>query len=277
MSGGDTGIAGWPVAHSLSPVIHRYWRARHGIPGDYHLFPIDPAHFNEQIQTLKRTAPRGFNVTVPHKETILSVLDTVDAAAHHIGAVNTVVRDGPTWRGTNTDAYGFITHLTASGPVSLDKTVLLGAGGAARAAIVALQEAGAKQILLLNRTRTTAEALAAEFGVRVGDWQQRDALLEGASLLANTTVLGMKGKPALEVSLTHLPVQATVYDIVYVPLETPLLAAARARGNRAVDGLGMLLYQAQRAFAEWHGVLPEVDEGVRQAVLAEIARREAMA
>ena len=273
MSALVTGIVGWPVAHSLSPAIHNYWRRQHGIDGSYELFPIAPEHMENELRRLKARGVRGFNVTVPHKETIVPFLDTVDETAHHIGAVNTVVRDGATWRGTNTDAYGFLTHLQASAAPSLENVVVLGAGGAARAAIVALQQAGAGSILLLNRTRSTADALAAEFRIKAGEWEQRAALLEGAGLLVNTTVLGMQGKPPLDLSLDALPLSATVYDIVYAPLETPLLAAARARGNSVVDGLGMLLYQAQRAFAEWHGVLPQVDDALRATVLATLAQR----
>lgn len=278
MNASTTGLIGWPVAHSLSPVIHGYWRQKYGIAGAYELLPVDPAQMDAQIRQLKKRGLRGFNVTVPHKETILPFLDTVDAVAHHIGAVNTVVRDGATWRGTNTDAYGFITHLKASVPALeplLEKTVVLGAGGAARAAVAALKEAGVRQLVLLNRTRATADALAAEFGVKAGEWDQRDAVAEGATLLVNTTSLGMQGKPPLALEIGKLAANAAVYDIVYAPLETEILAAARRHGRLAVDGLGMLLYQAQRAFEEWHGVLPDVDDALRQAVLDEITRRAA--
>ena len=276
MSARDTGIIGWPVAQSLSPVIHAYWRAKHAITGDYRLFPIDPAHFAEQLKTVKTRSVRGFNVTVPHKETIIPFLDTVDDAARHIGAVNTVVRDGATWRGTNTDAYGFITHLKEQvGDLQpyIDKVVVLGAGGAARAVIVALQEAGARQMVITNRTKPTADMLAAEFGVKAAAWEEKENQLQAAGLLVNTTVLGMKGKPPLEIDIKNLPPAAAVYDIVYAPLETELLKKAKATGRRPVDGLGMLLYQAQRAFQEWHGVLPAVDDGLRTAVLAEIKKR----
>ena len=280
MGAGDTGVIGWPVAHSLSPVIHGYWRAKHGIAGHYELIAIAPEELAEKIKKAKASGLRGFNVTVPHKEAIIPFLDTVDDTAHHIGAVNTAVRDGATWRGTNTDAYGFITHLKETlGELTpyIKKVVLLGAGGAARAAIVALQGAGAKQIVITNRTKQTADALAAEFGVKAAAWDEKEHQLQGATLLVNTTVLGMKGRPPLEIDLKNLPAHAAVYDIVYAPLETELLKQAKASGYRPVEGLGMLLYQAQLAFKEWHGILPEADAGLRAAVLAEIKRRAAFA
>ncbi len=270
-----SGLIGWPVAHSLSPVIHHYWRAQHGIAGDYTLFPINPERFDDDVKTLQRQNLRGFNVTVPYKERILAQLDTIDPVAQHIGAVNTVVRDGTTWRGTNTDAYGFITHLQASATaLDLSRVVLLGAGGAARAAIVALQETGAGELMLINRTAETAAALAAEFGCKTGDWEARNDALDGATLLVNTTSLGMTGKPPLTLALDALAPQAVVYDIVYAPLETALLKQAKITGRQPVDGLGMLLYQAQKAFEEWHGILPVVDDTLRQHVLAELAARE---
>ena len=278
MGATDTGIIGWPVAQSLSPVIHGYWRMLHHIEGNYELFAIDPVTMDTDIKKLKARGIRGFNVTVPHKETIGAYLDTVDALAHHIGAVNTVVRDGATWRGTNTDAYGFISHLNASvGALApyLESVVILGAGGAARAAIAALKEAGAQKILLLNRTKATADALAAEFKIKAGEWDARNELIEGATLLVNTTVLGMKGNPPLEISLAKLVPDAAVYDIVYAPLLTRLLLEAADRGFHAIDGLGMLLYQAQMGFHEWHGVWPQVTDELRALVLAEIKKREA--
>lgn len=276
MSAPTTGLIGWPVAHSLSPIIHRHWRAQHNIAGDYELLPIDPADMETGLRRLKIRGLKGFNVTVPHKETIIPFLDTVDDLAHHIGAVNTVVRDGSTWRGTNTDAYGFMAHLKASAPnADLSRVVVLGAGGAARAAIVALKEAGAGDILLLNRTAATAAGLAAEFGVKAGEWDARDDALDGATLLVNSTSLGMQGKPALEISLKKMAANAAIYDVVYAPLETPLLAAARSQRLLAIDGLGMLLYQAQRAFEEWHGVRPQIDAALRAAVQDELNRRSA--
>jgi shikimate dehydrogenase len=292
-----TGLIGWPVAHSLSPVIHRHWLNHYGIEGSYELFPIDPANMEPEIKKLKALGVRGFNVTVPHKETIIPFLDTVDEAAHRIGAVNTVIRDGQTWRGTNTDAYGFMAHLKESLKPSpsgssrgssqtmdfrdkrendawLEKIVILGAGGAARAVIAALKEAGAKHILILNRTKATADALAAEFGVKAGEWEARDEAVQKATLLVNTTSLGMKGHPPLDVDLKNLAEGAAVYDIVYAPLETALLKSARSLRLIAVDGLGMLLYQAQLAFKEWHGILPEVNGELRALVLAEIGKRD---
>lgn len=270
MSASTTGIIGWPVAHSLSPLIHGYWREQYSIEGSYELFPIAPEALESEIKKLKNRGPRGFNVTVPHKETIIPFLDTVDATAHHIGAVNTVVRDGATWRGTNTDAYGFITHLKESvnnlEPL-LERVVILGAGGAARAATVALKEAGAKTILILNRTKSRADALAAEFGAKAGEWDARNDLLDGATLLVNTTTLGMVGKEPLEIDVKKMAAHAAIYDVVYAPLETDLLKAARSLRLLAIDGLGMLLYQAQLAFEEWHGIHPAVDGTLRKLVM----------
>ncbi len=277
MASNDTGLIGWPVSHSLSPIIHGYWRSTHSISGDYVPVPISPEELAEKIKKTKASGLRGFNVTVPHKQAIIPFLDVIDATAQHIGAVNTAVRDGSTWRGTNTDAYGFIAHMRdVVGDVSpyLKKVVILGAGGASRAIIVGLQEAGAKDILLLNRTKQTADILAAEFGIASGDWNERNDLLENSTLVVNTTSLGMKGQPPLEIDLKKTAANAAVYDIVYAPLETEILASARRLKRLAVDGLGMLLYQAQKAFEEWHGILPAVDQGLRDAVLDEIKRRE---
>src|SRR4029077_6014585 len=209
-----------------------------------------------------------------HKEKVLGLVDRLSEEAVRIGAVNTVVvgADG-LLEGSNTDGYGFLAHLKAAAPLWRAKNgaaVILGAGGAARAIAVALLDAGVGELRLGNRTLARAEALAAEFGNRVKavGWAERSAALKDAGLLVNSTTLGMSGQPGLEIDLKHLPAAAIVYDIVYVPLETPLLAAARKRGHVAVDGLGMLLHQALPGFAAWFGITPEVSPELREFVLA---------
>ncbi len=279
MGANDTGIIGWPVSHSLSPLIQNRWRQQYGVGGSYELMPIEPEHLVEKIKKTKASGLRGFNVTVPHKESIIPFLDTVDDIAHHIGAVNTVVREGSTWRGTNTDAYGFITALkkstTASAKQDLLKNVLvLGAGGSCRAVIVALQEAGAESITLTNRTKEKADALAAEFGVKSLPWEDKEGFLRKTTLLVNTTVLGMVGHPPLVLSLNQLNPSAVVYDLVYAPTPTEIVRQARSKHIFALNGLGMLIYQAQRAFEEWHGVLPQVEEALTALLMTEIQKRK---
>ena len=220
---------------------------------------------------------RGVNVTVPHKEAALAAVDEADALARRIGAVNTIVvgADGKL-TGTNTDGFGFLENLKAGAPewnAASGPAVVLGAGGAARAVVVALIDAGAPEIILVNRTRERAEKIAADLGgpLTVCDWDDRAAVLAGANLLVNTTTLGMTGKAPLDLSLEALPDTALVNDIVYAPLETDLLAAARAWGNPAVDGLGMLLHQARPGFEAWFGVAPEVTPDLRARILENLA------
>jgi shikimate dehydrogenase len=274
----STGLIGFPTEHSLSPAIHEYWMQQLGIEGDYKLFTTAPPRLRQVVARLRNKGLRGFNVTVPHKEAVMEYLDGIDDIARQIGAVNTVIaRDGKL-TGTNTDAYGFIGNLREGHGGSLpdlSKVVLLGAGGAARAAIVALKDAGAGEIVLLNRTAAHAVKLAHEFSVTSGIWDMRGADLQGATLLVNTTSLGMYGQPALDISLQHLTQKTVVYDIVYNPLETTLLKAARNRGNKAIDGLGMLLHQAQKSFALWHGVEPVVDSELRSHVQAAMRQKGA--
>jgi shikimate dehydrogenase len=269
------GIFGWPIAHSRSPRLHGFWLDRHGIDGTYIPLAVAPANFATAFRALPALGFRGVNITVPHKEAALAQCDTVDAQARRIGAVNTVVVD-ETGRliGSNTDAFGFIENVrrsatwdAASGP-----SVVLGAGGAARAVVVALLDAGAPEIRIANRTRDRAESLAAELGGRIkaADWESRADALADAALLVNTTTLGMQGHAPLELDLSRLPKSAVVTDIVYTPLQTPLLRDAAARGNQTVDGLGMLLYQAQPGFEKWFGVRPDVDEALRRFVLDDL-------
>ncbi len=273
------GVMGWPVGHSRSPQLHGYWLERHGIDGVYIPLPVPAEHFAQALRLLPQLGFAGANITVPHKVTALNVVDEVDDTARRIGAVNTViVRDDGSLLGRNTDAFGFIENLRDQSPdwrAAAGPAVVLGAGGAARAVSAALLDAGTPRITIVNRTREKAEGLALSLGrtgggdvVGVSLWSNRAQVLKDAALLVNTTSLGMDGQPALELDLHALPADALVTDVVYTPLETPLLAAARARGNPVVDGLGMLLHQARPAFAAWFGVEPEVDEGLRRIVLA---------
>lgn len=270
------GVMGWPVAHSLSPHIHRTWLRDYGIDGDYVLIPVPPQAFHEKVRNLRREGFCGANVTVPHKEAALAAVDRVSSLARRIGAVNTLYFEGDTLVGTNSDAVGFYENLLANAPgwnARAGPAAVLGAGGAARAVIVALLDAGAPEVRLVNRTRARADSLRREFGapLRVGDWTERARCLEGVNLLVNTTTLGMTGQPPLDIRLDALPADALVNDIVYKPLETGLLAAARARGNPVVDGLGMLLHQARLGFRLWFDREPEVTPALRAAVLQAMA------
>lgn len=267
------GVMGWPVAHSLSPRLHNYWLDLHGIDGAFVPLPVAPDNFAQALRVLARLGFRGVNVTVPHKEAALAAVDSADAVAKRIGAVNTVVfgSDG-SLHGTNTDAFGFAENLSASVPgfdAGHGTAVIIGAGGAARAAAVALKDMGARDIRIVNRTLARAESLALALGagVHVMDWAGRGAVLKDAGIVVNTTTQGMTGHEPLDLDLAALDRDAVVYDIVYNPLETPLLAAARARGHRVVDGLGMLLYQAVAGFSAWFGVTPEVTPALRAHLL----------
>jgi shikimate dehydrogenase len=272
------GVIGWPVGHSRSPQLHGHWLARYRIDGAYVPMAVAPERLEAALRGLAALGFRGCNVTVPHKEAAMALVDELDPLARRIAAVNTiVVREDGSLFGTNTDGFGFLANLQAGAPgwpAGRGPAVVVGAGGAARAVIVALAEAGAPEIRLANRTRARAEKLAAELGaaelggpVTVVDWADRAAALDGAALLVNTTTEGMVGRPALDLPLDALPAEALVNDIVYVPLETPLLAAAKARGNPVVDGVGMLLHQARPGFEAWFGVAPVVDAALRAAVL----------
>ena len=268
------GVMGWPVSHSRSPRLHGHWLARYGIDGAYVPLPVKPDAFGRALRALADLGFAGCNVTVPHKEAALAACDEVSETARAIGAVNTVVMREGHLAGDNSDAFGFIENLRQEAPAwraAAAPAVVLGAGGAARAVIHALLAAGVPELRLVNRTRARAELLGGELDrggrVRVADWAGRGALLADAGLVVNTTALGMSGQPPLDLSLEALPPGALVTDIVYSPLETPLLAAARARGNPVVDGLGMLLHQARLGFRQWFGVEPAVDAELRRAVL----------
>ena len=268
------GVMGWPIDHSLSPALHGFWLTAHSVEGSYQRLPVPPDQLGNALRDLHEKGFAGVNLTVPHKEAALAFMQRVTPAARRIGAVNTVFIDNDgALTGTNTDAFGFINNLRARAPRwqgASGPAVVVGAGGAARAVCFALQNAGVPEIRIVNRTGARAQALAAALGAPLVPvpWEDAKDAFKGAALLVNTTTLGMKGQPPLEIDLAPLPVTAVVNDIVYVPLETPLLAAARARGNAAVDGLGMLLYQAQPSFAGWFGVKPEVTSALRAHVLA---------
>jgi shikimate dehydrogenase len=259
-------IVGWPVEHSRSPALHGFWLKQHKIDGYYGRLPVEPnrAALKELVAFLRRTPnARGCNLTLPHKIEIMPLLDRIHPVAAHIGAVNTVIkhRDGAL-EGHNSDGFGFLAALKAGAPdwrADAGPVVVLGAGGAARAVVATLVEAGVPELRLVNRTQATAIDLGVAFTPRDGRriaierWAERDATLKDATLLVNTTSLGMKGQPPLEIDLAQLSRSAVVNDVVYVPLETGLLAAARARGHRCIGGLGMLLHQGRLGFEAWFG------------------------
>lgn len=268
------GVLGWPVSHSRSPRLHGFWLDRHGVDGAYLPLPVHPDRFASAVRALVDLGFRGANVTIPHKQAAFDVCDAVDRTAARAGAVNTFVfRDGRI-EGSNTDGFGFLESLRDQAPrwrADAGPAVLLGAGGAARAIAAALLDAGCPRVTLVNRTAARAEALARDLGGAI-DVADRPPL-DGAALLVNTTALGMQGQPPLMFDIAALPASALVADIVYVPLETPLLAAARARGLVAVDGLGMLLHQARPGFEAWFGIEPRVDAALRDAIAADIPPR----
>jgi shikimate dehydrogenase len=268
-----SGVMGWPVGHSRSPRLHGYWLEQLGIDGAYVPLAVAPHDFAHVLRALPLMGFRGANVTVPHKEQALILVDEVDPLARRIGAVNTlVVRDDGSIEGRNTDAFGFLENLYRGAPAwqpQAGPAVVLGAGGAARAVCAALVDAGVPEIRLVNRSLPRAEQVAADIGgmISVMGWDDAAGALDGAALLVNTTTLGMTGQPPLPIDLAALPTHAVVSDIVYAPLMTELLAAAKKRGNTVVDGLGMLLWQAVPGFEAWFGVRPEVTAGLRDFVL----------
>lgn len=267
-------VCGHPIAHSRSPKIHGYWLREHGIDGTYEAVDVSPEAFSRFLSALRAGSHVGGNVTIPHKESAFSLADHADHVAEEMGAANTLwVVDGKV-HGSNTDAYGFAANLDERAPgwVKGRKAVVLGAGGASRAVIVALKERGFSEIRVVNRTVSRAEELADRFGdaVTAHPMMACRELCEDADFLVNTTSLGMSRDAALPADPAWLPAHAIVTDIVYVPLETPLLAAARMRGLVAVDGLGMLLHQAVPGFQRWFGVKPVVSEELRNMIVADI-------
>ena len=280
MSAGKlAGVIGWPVHQSLSPAMHSYWLRRHELAGAYVALPIAPENFARCVAALPLMGFAGANVTVPHKQAAFALSSTLDEDARATGAVNTLVFEDGAIRGLNTDVRGFTASLSESlgadaaraGPV-----VVLGAGGAARAVLLALVRAGAPEIRLVNRTKTRAEVLANSLkpsaAVKLVEWGDWNTAFEGARLFVNTTSLGMTGKAPLDLSLDALPKEAAVADIVYNPLETALLREARTRGHRTMDGLGMLMHQAVPAFAAWFGVTPAVTDELRAELVKALPR-----
>jgi len=271
---GLAGVMGWPVAHSRSPKIHNYWIEKHGLNGAYVLLPVAPGTLDVAVPGLAALGFRGCNITIPHKVDAMALMQEVDPMARRMGAMNTIVvqKDG-SLKGFNNDGFGYIQSLLDAKPdwrADAGPVTVLGAGGAARAVVLSLADRGAKEIRLINRTFEKADALAREFGgpIKAYHWEERHTALADVALLVNTTSQGMHGQEALDLNLAALPAHALVSDVIYVPLETPLLAAARQRGNATVNGLGMLLNQARPAFHAWFGVMPEVTPELRRMVEA---------
>ena len=270
------GIMGWPVTHSRSPAQHNFWIDEHGIDGVYVPLPVPPEHLAQALRALPALGFRGCNLTLPHKQAALAIVDRVDPLARRIGAMNTVVVavDG-SLEGSNTDVFGFRENLRERAPdwkASAGPAIILGAGGAARAIVAALIEMKVEEIRIVNRTRARVERVADDLAspttrITIHPWSERDTVQREAGILVNTTSLGMTGEPALDIDLSQLPPSAVVADIVYVPLETPLLAAARQRGHLTVDGLGMLLHQGRPGFEAWFGSPVRVTREQRAAVL----------
>ena len=268
-------LIGWPAAHSRSPLIHHYWLRTLGIEGGYNIEAVPPEGFADFVLHLSSRGFVGGNVTIPHKERALA-LSTPDPRARAVGAANTLWYDHGELRSTNTDIEGFINNLDACAPGwdAATEALVLGAGGASRAVVFGLIERGIKRVHLANRTVARARLLADQFGACVDpvEWDAIDGLLPSSALLVNTTSLGMHGQPALEIDVSRLPAPAVVADLVYVPLDTALLSAARARGLRAADGLGMLLHQAVRGFELWFGQRPRVTPELRALVEADLTK-----
>jgi shikimate dehydrogenase len=267
-------IIGWPVDHSRSPLIHNYWLKAYGIAGEYRREAVPPDDFESFIQSLAARDYVGANVTVPHKEAALA-FSLPDDRAKAVGAANTLWIEGGFLHSTNTDVEGFLHNLDAAAPQwnrGLSNAVVVGAGGAARAVVYALLSREVARITIINRTAPRAEALKARFldRVEVAAWDGLNGLLADADLFVNTTTLGMAGQPELNADLGQLPSHAIVADLVYVPLITPLLKSATARGLRTADGLGMLLHQAVGGFTLWFGKTPEVTTDLRAVVEADL-------
>lgn len=270
------GVMGWPVAHSRSPLIHNHWIKKYQLSGAYGRFPVEPKNLEAAIRGLSALGLAGCNITIPHKVEAMQYMDWVDPNAQKIGAINTVVvQANGTRHGYNNDGFGYLQSLKeahAQWRADTGPVVVLGAGGAARAILVALLQEGATEIRLLNRTLDKAQALAQEFGpsIQALPWSQRHEALAQAALLINTTNQGMHGTPALDLALDELPTTAMVSDIIYTPLVTPLLEQARQRGNTTVNGLGMLIHQARPAFEAWFGIKPAATSEISDLLIASL-------
>jgi len=266
------GVMGWPVMHSRSPMLHGYWFKRHNLAGTYVPLAIRPEGLVAALRALHPLGFAGCNLTIPHKERAMAIVDEVDTLAKSIGAIScVVVRADGSLSGTNNDCYGFIQNVRQEQPgwrPDVGPIVVIGAGGGSRAVCYGLAQEGAREIRLVNRTLARAKGIAEEFGgpIKALPWEQRHDALEGAAMVVNTTSCGMVGQGALDLELDKLPKTALAADIIYIPLETPFLAAARKRGNRTVNGLGMLLNQGRPAWRTWFGIEPEVTPELRAMV-----------
>jgi shikimate dehydrogenase len=266
------GVMGWPVMHSRSPLLHNYWFRQHNLAGTYVPLAIPPEGLAAALRALHPLGFAGCNLTLPHKQEAMTMVDEVDTLAKSIGAIScVVVRPDGSLAGTNNDCYGFIHNIRQEQPgwrADSGPGVVIGAGGGARAVCYALAQAGAREIRIVNRTIDRAKRIAEDFGgpFKVLPWEQRHDALEGAALVVNTTSLGMVGQGALEINLDKLPARALAADIIYIPIETPFLAGARKRGNPTVNGLGMLLHQGRPAWKAWFGIEPEVTAELRAMV-----------
>ena len=267
------GVIGDPISHSLSPRLHAYWLDKYNINGEYKAYHVSPAELPVFIKSLRDNGISGVNITLPHKEEALKLVDEIDEKAKKIGAVNTIYFEKNKIIGSNTDGIGFLAHLKQTSKIwkaENGPAVLIGAGGASRAVLASLLADGVPEIRLINRTKERAERLANDISddrICILDWDDRADALKNAALLVNVTTLGMTGQRPLELSLENLPVNACVYDILYSPLETDLLKKARIRGNETIDGLGMLLHQAAPGFSKWFGTDPVVDKGLNEFML----------
>jgi shikimate dehydrogenase len=268
------GVMGWPIAQSRSPILHNYWIEKYQLNGRYVPLAVEPERLSDALRGMRALGFSGCNVTMPHKLTVMPLLDSINETARRVGAVNTIVigADG-SMAGANNDGNGYINNLLDVAPdwkADAGPIALLGAGGGARAVLVALIERGAKEIRLINRTFERAERIAAEFGppVKAFAWDRRSDVIGDVALLTNATNQGMTGKPALDISLDRLSKQTLVADLIYVPPMTPFLEAASRRGNVTVNGLGMLLHQARPAFKAWFGVMPEITPDLRATIQA---------
>jgi shikimate dehydrogenase len=263
------GVMGWPIMHSRSPMLHNFWFDKYRLAGTYVPLAIKPEGLAAALRALPTLCFAGCNLTIPHKQAATTIVDEVDTVARRIGAIScVVVRPDGSLAGSNNDCYGFIQSLLQSVPgwrADAGPIVVMGAGGGARAVVYSLADRGAREILLINRTHARAQALAQEFGgpIKVLPWEDRHAALGGAAMLVNATSQGMLGNPALDLKLDKLPTSALVADIIYIPRETPLLVAARKRGNRTINGLGMLLHQARPAWKAWFGIETQVTPDLR--------------
>ena len=273
------GVIGWPVSHSMSPHLHSFWLEKYSIEGAYIKLAVSPENLETALRSLPKLGFAGTNITTPHKENALRIVDYLDPVAKRIGAVNTIfVNKDSSLYGTNTDGFGFIENLKSKAPeweASKFPVVVLGAGGASKSIVASLIDAGVPEVRLVNRTLSNAKALSSSMDGRISlfDWEQASDFLGGSSLVVNTTVLGMTGQPPLNIDLSFLSANSLVADIVYTPLTTPLLKQAKDRGLKTVDGLGMLLYQAVLGFEGWFGHKPAVTASLRDHILAKLTIR----